>query len=79
MTTWGELNGVLLELESPGALVQHPDPHVDDNRQPPFEIHLLLRATDIAEELHDRFDGVELVFVSLRYPQRPPRMQPTDV
>ena len=77
MTVWDEVKVVLLELEGSGALVQHPDPRVDDNRQPPFEIHLQPWATDIAEELHHRFgDDVELVVGSLRYPQRQPRRQP---
>ncbi len=76
MTVWDELKIVLLELESSGAFVQHPDPRVDDNRQPPFEIHLQPWATDIAEELHRRFgDDVELVVGFLRYPQRQPQRQ----
>ncbi|MGD0985797.1 MAG: hypothetical protein ABSA65_18610 [Acidimicrobiales bacterium] len=78
MTVWDELKGVLLELEDAGALVQYPDPRVDANRQPPFEIHLQPRATDAAESLHRRFgDDVELVVGFLRHPQRQPRRQHT--
>ena len=40
MTVWDELKVVLLELEGSGTLVVYPDPRVDDNRQPPFQIHL---------------------------------------
>jgi hypothetical protein len=40
MTVWDELKVVLLELESSGALVRYPDPRVDEDCQPPFQIHL---------------------------------------
>ncbi|MGA2805269.1 MAG: hypothetical protein ABSF89_12910 [Acidimicrobiales bacterium] len=78
MTVWDELKVVLLELEGKGTLVMYPDPRVDDNRQPPFQIHLQAWATDAAESLHRRFgDDVELVVGFLRYPQRQPRRQHT--
>jgi hypothetical protein len=78
MTTWDELKVVLLELKDTGVLVGYPDPRVDDNRQPPFEIRLQAWATDAAESLHRRFgDGVELVVGFLRYPQCQPRRQHT--
>ena len=76
VTVWDELKVVLLELEDAGALVQYPDPRVDDNRQPPFEIHFQPWATDVAESLHRRFgDAVELVVGSLRYPECRPWRQ----
>jgi hypothetical protein len=74
MTVCDELKVVLLELEGARALVMYPDPRVDDNRQPPFQIHLQPWATDAAEELRRRFgDSVELVVGFLRYPQCQPR------
>jgi hypothetical protein len=76
MTVWNELKVVLLELESSGALLQHPDPQQDEGKQPPFLIALAPWATEVAEELHSRFgNDVELVVGFLRYPQRQPRRQ----
>jgi hypothetical protein len=73
MTVWDELKVVLLDLQGSGALVMYPDPRVDDNRQPPFQIRLQAWATNAAESLHHRFgDNVELVVGFLRYPERKP-------
>ena len=73
MTVWDELKVVLAGMENSGALVQYPDPRVDDNRQPPFRIRLQWWATEMAEELHSRFgDDVKLVVGIGPYPERRP-------
>ena len=83
MTVWDELKVVLLDLESSGALVSYPDPSVDTHRQPPFEIRLQWWASEIAEDLHQRFgDDVKLVVGLGPYPEPQVRRQvnvPEDI
>ena len=70
MTIWDELKVVLLDLEGSGALAAYPDPRIDEDREPPFEIRLNPWATEAAETLHQRFgDDVELIVGFLRYPE----------
>lgn len=78
MPVWDELKVVLARLcqQQPAALMQYPQPDVDEGRQPPFAIRLAPWACATAEELHRQFgDGVELTVGALPYPpgQQPPR------
>ena len=79
MTVWDELKVVLARLrdEQPGTLQMYPDPSHDDDRQPPFVIHLAATAADVAAELHSRFgDGVALTVGALPYPPGSPPANP---
>ena len=71
MSVWDSLKIVLIRLldEQPGAFVHYPGPHIDQDRQPPFQIGLAAWAIDAAEELHDRFGSdVTLSVGALAYP-----------
>ncbi len=80
MAVWNELKVVLASLQDqrPGTLTQYPMPEVDEDRHPPFTIHLAAWAVATAEELHQQFgDNVDLTVGALPYPpgrepQRPP-------
>jgi len=77
MTTWDELKPVLVRLAAadPTPLVSWPDPGHDDGREPPFGIELEPWATQVAQELHDRFgDDLQLTVGALRYPECLPMM-----
>ena len=68
---WAELKVVLTELrdDPSGPLAAYPDPRVDRDRHPPFDIHLQPWATEVAAQLHERFgDGVRLTVGALAYP-----------
>jgi hypothetical protein len=71
MATWDDLKVALFRLreESPEALAGYPDPRVDDDRHPPFEIELAAWASDVAADLHRRFArDVVLVVGAMKYP-----------
>ncbi|HUC21292.1 MAG TPA: hypothetical protein VMA73_01165, partial [Streptosporangiaceae bacterium] len=71
MTAWDELKPVLVRLreEQPGTLMRYPMPEVDENRQPPYAIHLAPWAVATAQELHRQFgDNVQLTVGALPYP-----------
>jgi hypothetical protein len=73
MAVWDELKTVLTDLRErdPQPLTSYPTPESDEGRQPPIEIGLAAWATQIAEQLHQRFgDQVALTVGALRYPQR---------
>jgi hypothetical protein len=82
MTVWDELKVVLLDLQGSGALAAYPDPRVDEGREPPFEIRLQWWASEIADDVHQRFgDDVKLVVGMSPYPERPARRHsaPEDI
>ena len=61
----------------PGTLTQYPTPEADDDRQPPYVIHLAPWAVATAGELHRHFgDTVDLTVGALPYPpgRRPCRV-----
>lgn len=75
MPVWDELRVVLQELQraNPCPLQGYPDPRVDRDRNPPFDIQLQPWATAVAERLHRRFGGeVRLVVGVLGYPEGEP-------
>ena len=87
---WADLKLVLIELRDDPAqpLQGYPDPRVDRDRHPPFDIHLQPWATEVAGRLHERFgDGVRLTVGALAYPdptasampQRRPIPEASDV
>jgi len=54
VAVWDELKVMLTRLrdQQPGILMHYPMPEVDEDRHPPFTIHLAAWATATAEELH---------------------------
>jgi hypothetical protein len=81
MATWHDLKTVLVELcdGQPDALLQYPMPDRDDNRQPPFVIHLAPWALSAAEDLHRQFGStVDLTVGALPYPPGAPPRQRHD-
>jgi hypothetical protein len=81
MMVWDELKTVLARLrdEQPGALTLYPMPDVDQDRKPPFRIHLAPWAAATAGQLHQQFGGnVDLTVGALPYPPgRQPRHPPS--
>jgi len=76
MTTWDDLKVELRRLESDESrpLRSFPSPGVDDDRTPPFQIRLAPWATEVAADLHARFDDdVDLSVGALHYPDRTAR------
>ncbi len=69
--SWDDLKPVLLEqsLRQPSPLLAYPDPRIGGGRRAPFRIRLAAWASDLAAELHDRFDDEVSLFVGcLAYP-----------
>ena len=60
MAVWAELKLVLARLrdQQPGTLMQYPMPEVDEDRQPPFTIHLAPWAVT-AGEVVGGFSGAQ--------------------
>lgn len=76
---WDAVKVELLRLidESPGALLSHPEPRIDDQRLPPFHIFLAGWATREAQQLHERFGGsVQLTVGAMSYPHATPPRAP---
>lgn len=72
MTVWDELKVILVELASldPSPLQGYPDPRVDRDQLPPFDVRLQPWAVEVAERLHRRFSAaVQLTVGVLRYPE----------
>jgi hypothetical protein len=80
VAVWDELKPVLVSLQDgqPGTLMQYPMPEADEDRQPPFTIHLAPWALVASEDLHRQFgDAVELTVSALPYPPgRQPHHRP---
>jgi hypothetical protein len=80
VTVWDELKPVLLDLAQDHALTAYPDPRVDEDRHPPFSIHLASWALEQAVDLHKRFgDDITLQVGAMRYPDPAPYLRHEDL
>jgi hypothetical protein len=76
MAGWDELRVILARLgaQQPSPLLQWPDPRDEQGQPPPFRIKLVPTASEVAEDLRQRFgDSVVLTVGHLPYP---PARQP---